>query len=98
MSPPRRAHPPAVEPDDLRRAAADIEEHGAFRLRIEQREAALGGEPRLRAAVDDLEVQPELRTDAAEKFAAVVGDPAGFGGDQPGARERPQRELLRADA
>ena len=75
----------AAEPDDFRRAAADIEQHDAFGGGIGQRGAAGGGKPGLGLAGDDFELQAGLLANPGDEFRAVFGGAAGFGGDQPGA-------------
>ena len=52
---------PEVDQRDLRRAAADVEQHHARGLAVDQRAAAGDGEPRLGLAVDDLQLEPGLR-------------------------------------
>ena len=50
----------AVEPHQFRRAAADVEQHRAVGLRIDQRRAAGGGEPRLGLAIDHFQLEAHL--------------------------------------
>ena len=80
--------PRDVDQRDFRRAAADVEQHDAVGVVVDQRAAARDGEPRLGLAVDDLEIEPGLGLDAVEEFAAVFGRAAGLGGDQPRAQRR----------
>ena len=49
-------------------------------------------------AVDDLELEPDLVGDAGAKFLAILGRAAGFGGDQPRARDAAVVHLVAADA
>jgi hypothetical protein len=98
------AHRPAaasalalVEPDDLRRSAADIEKDRAFRLFIEKRGASLDGEPRLGAAVDDLQIEAELVVDPGKEVGAVRSPAAGLRSDQARACDWPFGKLLAAD-
>ena len=68
----RRAAPArrrAVEANQLRGAAADVEQDHAIRLRIEQRRAAGGRQRRFGLAVDDVELEPDLGGDAARNSA-----------------------------
>ena len=79
----------AVEPDDLGRAAADVEHDRP----IAPRGSASAAQPVTArcasvAPVDDLEVEPELVLHAGEEGGAVVGEPAGLGGDQARPRRR----------
>ncbi len=52
--------PRDVDQRDLGRAAADVEQHDAVGVALDQRAAARHRQPRLGAAVDDLERQPGL--------------------------------------
>jgi hypothetical protein len=88
----------AAQPDQFRRAAADVEQDRALGRRIEQRGAAACGERRLGAAVHDLELETSFTPDASEEFLAVYGGAAGFGGDQARARYALLLELAGADA
>ena len=58
-----------VEPDDLRRASADVEEHRALGCRVEQREASLRGELRFGAPVDDFKLKAEFVATRSRKSA-----------------------------
>ncbi len=71
--------------DELRGAAADVEQDDAARLRIDQRRAAGCGQPGFGLAVDDFELDPDLVSHPFEEFEPVARRPAGFGRDQPGA-------------
>ena len=97
----RRRRPSAgggeVDPDELRRAAADVEEDDAGGVRVDQRGAAGDGEPRLGLARDDLEREAGLLADAVDELRAVLGRAAGLGGDQPGAGDVAVGELGAAD-
>ena len=75
-----------VEPGDLRRAAADIEHDDRAGLRIGEGGAARDREIGLGAPVDDLELEAELLPDPVDESGAVVGEPAGFGRDEPRPR------------
>ena len=81
--------PRDVDQRDLGGAAADVEQHDAVGVALDQRAAARDGEPRLGLAVDDLERQARSRASTrAEELGAVLGRAAGFGGDQPRAPDR----------
>ena len=73
-----------LEAADLGRAAADIEDERPARLGHQQRRAAGEGQRRLLAAGDDLDLDAGLAPDAADELGAIVGAPAGFGGDAAG--------------
>jgi hypothetical protein len=66
-------------------------------LRIDQRRAAGGGEPGLGLAVDDLEIDADLRAHAVQEVDAVPGRSAGFGGDQARPRDAAVAHLVAAD-
>ena len=85
-----------VDERDLRGAAADIEQHDAVGVTLDQRTAAGDGEPRLGLPVDDLQRQARLRLDTVEKGRAVVGRAAGFRGDQPDPPQGADRQLVGA--
>ena len=55
---------------------------------IGERRAAGDGEIGLGAAVDDLELEAELVAHPGDEGRAVLGEPAGLGGDEPGAQRR----------
>ena len=61
--------PRDVDQRDLGGAAADVEQHDAVGVVVDQRAAARDGQPRLGLAVDDLEVEPGLGLDAVEELA-----------------------------
>ncbi len=50
--------PAPVDQGDLGRAAANIEQHGAVGIAVDQRAAALGGKIGFSAPVDDFEIEP----------------------------------------
>ena len=56
------------EQDELGRAAADVEQDDAARLRVDQRRAAGGGEIGLGLAVDDLELDADPVADDREEL------------------------------
>ena len=91
------ARPGRTEPHQLGRAAADIEQDHALRLRIEQRRAAAGGQRRFGFAIDDLELETDLLGHARAKIDAVLGRAAGLGRDQPRPRHRAVLHLVAAD-
>ena len=84
-----------VDPDELGRAAADVEEDGAGGRRIDQRGAAGDGEACLGLARDDLELEPGLGAHALDELGAVLGRAAGLGGDQAGAARPAARRACR---
>ncbi|CDX57779.1 hypothetical protein MPL3365_280047 [Mesorhizobium plurifarium] len=94
---PRRTPSGQVDQRDFRRAAADIEQHYALRVALDQRAAAGNGKASLGLAVDDLELQPGLALDAIQKLDTVGGRAAGLGGDQPGFPDLAVAQLLAAD-
>ena len=87
----------AAEQHQFGRAAADVEQDHALGVRIDQRRAAGGGEPRLGLAVDDFERDPDLLADAGQELGPVGGGAAGFGRDQPRAGDAAVRHLVAAD-
>ena len=84
------------KPDDLGRAAADIEDDDAFRRRIGQRRTAGDGERRFRALVDDLQREFRLSRDAADEVEPVGGGATGFRRDEAGAGDAAIRHLAAA--
>ena len=94
---PRRAAAGNVEKRDFGRAAADVEEHDAIRVALDQRAAAGNGKPRLGAAVDDLQLDAGLGLHAVEKLGAVLGSAAGLGRHQPCAAHLAAAQLVGAD-
>ena len=66
-------------------------------VEVDQRGAARDRELGLRLAVDDLDVEAGLGAHALQEFGAVVGKPAGLGGDQAGAGDAVPLDLGRAD-
>src|SRR5581483_932670 len=68
-----------AQPDDLGRAAADIEDDRVRKTRVEQRRAAGHHQPRLLRGRDDLDVDTDLVADPREKLAAIDRAPACLG-------------------
>ena len=66
----RPAHPVALDPHQFGGAAADVEQDGAAPLGIEQRRAADHGQRRFRLAVDHLELDAGLGSDAFAESSA----------------------------
>ena len=93
----RRVRRDAVEPGDLRRAAADVEDDHRLRIRVGEGGAARHGEIRFRPAIDDLELEPELVLNAVDEGRAVGGEAAGFGRDHAGPGDAARLDLLLAD-
>ena len=88
----------ALDPDQLGRAAADIEQDGAPPLCVEQRRAADHGQRRLGFAIDHLEPDAGLARDAGAKAVGIGGGAAGLGCDQPQAAGLAVADLVAADA
>ena len=76
--PPGRA---AVEPQELRAAAADVDQQHVLGRRIDQRQAAEQGQARLVLVRQDLEGEAGHPLDAGEELDAVARAPAGLGRD-----------------
>ena len=88
---------PTTEPDQLGRAAADVEQDDAFGRGVDQRCAAGGGEQRLGLAIGDLEIEPDDFAHPLEELAAVDGRTTGLGRDQPRAGDAAVVHLVAAD-
>ena len=86
-----------IEPDQLRAAAADIEDERPIAIAVDQRGAARDGELRLGLAAHDLDGKTGLAAHAVDELAAVGGDPARLGGDQARARHAAPPHLVGAD-
>ena len=86
-----------VEQDQLRGAAADVEHEDVVAARVDKRRRAGYGEPRLHLARQDLDLEAELVAHAREEFPAVLGDAAGFRGDEARAAHLGAAELGGAD-
>ena len=86
-----------VEPDELGRAAADVEDQQLRGPRRDQRRAGDHREPRLLLGPDHLEAQPGLPRRHRQEAVAVARAPAGLGGDEPGVTDPVARQLLGAD-
>ena len=87
----------AVEQDQLRGAAADIEQDHSVGLRIDKRSAAGRGQGRFGLAIDHLELEADFFDDAGTEFFAVIGGTARLGRDQAGARDLATAHLVAAD-
>src|SRR4051794_41973675 len=68
-----------AQPDDLGRAAADIEYDRVRKPGVQQRRAAGHDQPRLLGGRDDPDLDPDLVANAGQKPAAVPGAPARLG-------------------
>ena len=88
----------ALDPDQFGRAAADIEQDRAPPLGVEQRRAADHGKRRFGLAVDHLEPDAGLGSDAVAKAVGIGGGAAGLGRDQPQAVGLAVADLVAADA
>ena len=87
----------ALDPHQLGRAAADIEQDGATAPGVEQRRAADHRKRRLGLAVDHFEPDAGLGLDAIPKAIGVRGRAAGLGRDQAKAAGLPGLDLVAAD-
>ena len=88
----------ALDPDQFRRSAADVEQDGAPSLWVEQRRAADHGQRRLGLAVDHFQPDAGLAGDLVPETVGIVGRAAGFGRDQPQAARLAVADLVAADA
>ena len=88
----------ALDPDQLGRAAADIEQDGAPPLYVEQRRATDHGQRRFGLAIDHLEPDAGLARDAGAKAVGIGGGAAGLGCDQPQAAGLAIADFIAADA
>ena len=94
---PRAPDPRQIEPDQLRAAAANIEHQREVAIAVDQRSAARHGELGFGLLRHDLDGQAGLAPRPLNEIAAVGGDAAGLGGDQPRAGYRAPAHLLGAD-
>ena len=85
ISEPGRTLTRNVNQRDLGRAATNIEQNDTVSIPFDKRTAAGNRQPRLGAAVDDLERQSRFRLDARQKLRAVHRRTAGLRRDQTGA-------------
>ena len=79
-----------VEPDELRRAAANVENQRPVRPRIEQRGATRDGQARLGLAAYHFKLEPRLPAHPLEKQGPVGGPATSFSGNEA----RPHNALL----
>ncbi len=86
-----------VEQDQLRGAAADVEHEDEVAAGVDERGRAGDGEARLDLAREDLDLEAELVAHAFEELPAVLGDAAGFGGDEARTAHLGAAELGRTD-
>jgi len=86
-----------VEADQLRGATADVEQHHAIGIRIDERRAAGGGERRLGFTVDDVELEPDLLGNSRAKLVAVLGGATSLGRDQSRPRHAAVAHLVAAN-
>ena len=94
----RPRHMAEVEPDQLRRSAADVHDQELLGPPPDQRRAGDHRQPRLLLRRDDFEREPCLLPHLAQQFAGVARAAAGFGGDQPHAGHAMALDLALADA
>ena len=94
----RLGHMPDVDPDKLRRAAADVDHQQVFRLLADEWRAGDDREPRLFLRLDDIQAQSGLTLYPLHEIGAVQGTAAGFGGDQPHASDLVAPQFLLTDA
>ncbi len=85
-----------IEPDELGRPAADVEDEHGRGLVVDQRGAAGDRELGLRLAADDFQRETRPVFDAVEELRAVGGGPAGLRRDEARAARRPRRLSLSA--
>src|ERR1700675_824521 len=93
-----RPGPEAVpaQPDDLGRAAADIEDQRVRNARVQERRAAGDDQPGLLGPRDDLELDPDLLAHPVEKRGAIVGAAAGLGRNIAAGGDRALADLAGA--
>ena len=72
----------ALDPNQLRRSAPDVEQNGAPPLRIEQRRAADHGKRRLGFAVDHFQADAGLGRDPVPEAVGICRRATSFGCDQ----------------
>ncbi len=65
-----------IEPDELRRAAADVEHEHIVGAVVDERGATRHGEVRLRLAVEKLDPDAGLALDPMQEVLPVLGDAA----------------------
>ena len=75
-----------LEPAELGRAAADIDDQHRFGPIVEKVDAALNRQPGFFDRVDDAQAKPRSLADAFDKGGAIVRLPTGLGGDGHQAR------------
>ena len=93
---PRRRRP--LEANQFRGAAADVEQEHAVGLRVDQRGAAGGRQPRFSLTIDDFQLEPDLLGDPSTKFRPVHRGAASLGRDQLRPRHAAVAHLVAADA
>ena len=87
----------AIEANQLRGAAADVEQDHSVGIRIDERRAAGRGKGRFGLPVDDFEIQPHLLGNARTELDAVFRRAARFRRDQAGAGHPAAAHLVSAD-
>ena len=89
--------PREVQQDELRGAAADVEHEDEVAAWVDERRRAGHRQPRLHLGCQDLDLEAEPVADAREELSAVLGDAAGFRGDEARAPHLGAAELGGAD-
>ena len=85
-----------AQPDDLGRAAANIEYDRIRKTRVQQRRAAGYDQPRLLGGRDDLDLDPDLVAHARQEVVAIDGAPARLGRDIAADRDLALTDLAGA--
>ncbi len=93
----RKVSPTSVQPDDLRGAAADIEQNDRLGVAIGEFAATGDGQRGFGFTVDDLEPQPQALAHLVEELGAVFGGAASFRRDQARARDAARHHLVAAN-
>ncbi len=93
----RLIEPFEIEPDQLRAAAANIEDERPVTLPVDQRGAAGHREPRFGLPAHDLDGKSGVVAHAVDELGGVGGDAASLGGDQARPRHAAPPHLIRAD-
>src|SRR5438270_270804 len=87
-----------LEPDDLRRPAADVDHDDGLRIPVSQVAHPRGRQMRFHLAIDDLKFDAELVADARDEVWTVRSGSTGFGRYGPGPGDSAGSHLVAADA